>query len=449
MKNKRRYTFFTDGYPVVTCISCYEDQYENYKGPAIERLAEYEATGLIPEEIAALIKELQHAKQQFVPFHTEAPWLDMGKDFYAGVTWNNVPEADGRRLMIGWADNWRYRDYLPTTPFLGQFSCVRELKLVKDAGKLCLTQKPVEEHACLRNKHWQMQNITVPTSMPLDEISAQALEIRLTVCGNRGSVFKLKLHSGNKTSVIGFSFGKGELFVDRQGSSDLTLTDYQECYKAQLTPRRSIDLHILLDRSQLELFADHGRTVMTDLLFPEDEAYTLELCADTGAVFVEQADIYGLSSVWDEETAYYNKIPFEPISGQWAHTVSGIEGYSKDVGVSILPQFQANTGWAVRIKITDYETGACAGLVLNAKEKLAAYLDGTQNKLILSKNGNLLAVCNTRINRNRVYKLGVLAEGSLLKIFLDDVPCFAHPLSEIQDAGLYVNHTFAYFIPEY
>lgn len=52
MANKKRFTFFTDGYPAVTCESCYEDQSEYYTGPAIERLAEYEATGLMPEEVA-------------------------------------------------------------------------------------------------------------------------------------------------------------------------------------------------------------------------------------------------------------------------------------------------------------------------------------------------------------------------------------------------------------
>ena len=56
-------------------------------------------------------------------------FVDYGKDFYAGVTWNHVPKD--RRLMIAWADNWQYRDYLPTSPFKGQMSCVRELKLVQ------------------------------------------------------------------------------------------------------------------------------------------------------------------------------------------------------------------------------------------------------------------------------------------------------------------------------
>ena len=64
MANKKRFTFFTDDYPAVTCDSCYEDQNEYYTGPAIDRLAEYEATGLMPAEVAALAQELKYAKQQ-------------------------------------------------------------------------------------------------------------------------------------------------------------------------------------------------------------------------------------------------------------------------------------------------------------------------------------------------------------------------------------------------
>lgn len=73
-KNKR-YTFFTDDYPVVTCDHCYEDQNENYCGPAIERLAEYEATGLMPAEVAALQYQLRHAQsgQRWIPIAERLP----------------------------------------------------------------------------------------------------------------------------------------------------------------------------------------------------------------------------------------------------------------------------------------------------------------------------------------------------------------------------------------
>ena len=46
----------------------------------------------------------------------EGNWLDYGKDFYAGVSWNNI--SNGRRIMIAWADNWQYRDALPDLSLL-------------------------------------------------------------------------------------------------------------------------------------------------------------------------------------------------------------------------------------------------------------------------------------------------------------------------------------------
>jgi levanase/fructan beta-fructosidase len=34
--------------------------------------------------------------------------LDYGRDNYAGVTWSNISEVDGRKLFIGWMSNWDY-----------------------------------------------------------------------------------------------------------------------------------------------------------------------------------------------------------------------------------------------------------------------------------------------------------------------------------------------------
>lgn len=46
-----------DGYPVVENDMCYEDQCERYCGPAIDRLSDYEDSGLEPEEIKSLQAE--------------------------------------------------------------------------------------------------------------------------------------------------------------------------------------------------------------------------------------------------------------------------------------------------------------------------------------------------------------------------------------------------------
>lgn len=50
-----RLTFESDGYFAVAADNCYEDQNEDYCGPAIDRLAVYEGTGLAPADVVDLM----------------------------------------------------------------------------------------------------------------------------------------------------------------------------------------------------------------------------------------------------------------------------------------------------------------------------------------------------------------------------------------------------------
>ena len=52
-----------------------------------------------------------------------ANWSDHGADFYAAVSWNGVP--DGKRLWIGWMNNWNYAGSIPTSPWRGAQTFVR------------------------------------------------------------------------------------------------------------------------------------------------------------------------------------------------------------------------------------------------------------------------------------------------------------------------------------
>ena len=52
-------------------------------------------------------------------------WIDYGKDNYAGVTWNNIPDSDGRRLFIGWMSNWDYAQQVPTTTWRSSMTIPR------------------------------------------------------------------------------------------------------------------------------------------------------------------------------------------------------------------------------------------------------------------------------------------------------------------------------------
>jgi sucrose-6-phosphate hydrolase SacC (GH32 family) len=67
--------------------------------------------------------------------------LDLGPDLYAGVTFSAPPH--GERALMGWLDNWAYAQVLPTEPWRGQLSCVRELSLtVGGDGEPYVAQRP-------------------------------------------------------------------------------------------------------------------------------------------------------------------------------------------------------------------------------------------------------------------------------------------------------------------
>jgi fructan beta-fructosidase len=69
-------------------------------------------------------------------------WFDFGHDQYAAVSFNEAP--GGRRLMVGWANNWAYANRVPTYPWRGALSLVREVRLERTAaGSLRLAQRPV------------------------------------------------------------------------------------------------------------------------------------------------------------------------------------------------------------------------------------------------------------------------------------------------------------------
>ncbi|HXY40334.1 MAG TPA: glycoside hydrolase family 32 protein, partial [Vicinamibacteria bacterium] len=85
------------------------------------------------------------------PSREGAPlWLDHGPDFYATVTWSDVPERDGRRLALGWMSNWQYAAEAPTSPWRGAMTVPRELVLRRTPEGLRVAQRPVRELASLR-----------------------------------------------------------------------------------------------------------------------------------------------------------------------------------------------------------------------------------------------------------------------------------------------------------
>src|SRR5205085_6119990 len=77
-------------------------------------------------------------------------WADYGKDFYASLSFSDVPASDGRRIWMGWISNWQYANVEPTAVWRGAQSVPRTLTLRRGRNGLGLVQAPVIELETLR-----------------------------------------------------------------------------------------------------------------------------------------------------------------------------------------------------------------------------------------------------------------------------------------------------------
>src|SRR5439155_17722147 len=90
-----------------------------------------------------------------------ALWADFGPDFYAAVSYSDIPKQDGRRIWLGWMSNWQYAGDVPTSPWRGAMTVPRELILRSTSSGLRLVQKPVREIEALRDKGIQCNSVSI------------------------------------------------------------------------------------------------------------------------------------------------------------------------------------------------------------------------------------------------------------------------------------------------
>jgi len=211
-------------------------------------------------------------------------WLDWGRDYYAAVSFSNVP--DGRRLMIGWMNNWQYANQIPTSPWRSPMSLVREVSLVTVNGQPRLLQHPVTEVRAT-SKPGPVQRVTVngPTSVE-DGAAVQLIDI--TFSPGDAEEFGL-VARGSAEGTIGTRIGirprSGDLIVDRTHSGD---TGFHEAFPS--TSRAPIaagkdgnyTLQIFIDHCSVEVFANDGLVSVTELIFPETGQTSLTLYSTGG-----------------------------------------------------------------------------------------------------------------------------------------------------------------------
>ncbi len=217
-----------------------------------------------------------------------ALWLDYGKDFYAAVSWSDIPEEDGRRLWLAWMSNWQYAQHVPTYPWRNAMSLPRSVELRTTASGIRLFQMPARELKQLRARHFQVAPFVMAADSKLDvvpEITSSLLELKVEFEVKDAQEFGLRLcESEFDETAIGIALSSSEIYVDRSKSGFVDFhDDFPGRHRAPFLPEALVRLHIFVDRSSLEVFVNDGRIVFTEIIFPGERSHGIELFSIGGS----------------------------------------------------------------------------------------------------------------------------------------------------------------------
>lgn len=228
-------------------------------------------------------------------------YADYGADYYAPLTFNNIPSMDGRRIAIGWMNNWSYGQNIPTSTWRSQMSLPRELELKTVPGLgVRLTQNPVNEFTTLRETvdSWTNQLVS-PTNNLLSNVKGETVEIVAEFHTENAAAteFGFRVRTGNgEQTTIGYDRVNSKLFVDRSESGEANFNPaFQARHEAPLQANNNkIKLRIIIDRSSVEVFGNNGQIVFTDQIFPQLQSDGLDLYSIGGDITVNSLKVHQL-----------------------------------------------------------------------------------------------------------------------------------------------------------
>jgi len=230
--------------------------------------------------------------------------MDFGQDYYAVQTFNSAPA--GEAIAVGWASNWKYTQLVPTFPWRSAFSIPRVLTLRKRETDAFLIQKPIS----LEN----LRDRTLFDGSPLLGnnplfISLQgnaSFEFRTTLVRRSEGDEKQPriiidiLNAAAEKVTIGYDWSTARIFVNRGealGFNDPSFLPYFEATCADA--ENALQLHVLVDRSILEVFANDGLHVCTAIFFMQNGSPAeISWRTERGSVMAESLQAYTLKSTW-------------------------------------------------------------------------------------------------------------------------------------------------------
>lgn len=189
--------------------------------------------------------------------------MDAGRDNYAGVTWSDVPESDGRRIFMGWMSNWDYAQKVPTEKWRSAMTIPWTLSVRHVDGIPRLVGNPVKELDKLVSGEWS----SIDQKSKVPESGLYELDIDATNILSDG--FELTLGNDNQEKIV-LNYRDGIISLDRTKSGDLSFSpEFTGIHTvSRISKDPNLKIRAFVDHSSIEIFIDDGLNVFTDIFFP-------------------------------------------------------------------------------------------------------------------------------------------------------------------------------------
>jgi len=166
-----------------------------------------------------------------------------------------------------------------------------------------MVQAPVREPQVLRGQPFSVSNSTVQDAnakIAHAGVNGETYEIEAELEPGSASEIGFRLRKGgNAETLVGVVPSSDTLFVDRTRSGDVSFSkDFPGRYSTTLHNTKRVKLHIFVDRSSVEVFANDGEKVMTDRVYPPPGSTGIDLYSTGGAGKVVSLTVWPLASIW-------------------------------------------------------------------------------------------------------------------------------------------------------
>lgn len=208
---------------------------------------------------------------------------DYGRNFYATMTFDNMPASDPRRIQLAWMRGWD--EYPKNMPFNQQISFPCELTLHHLAEGIVMHRYPVQEISKLYDKMFSRENLTLKAGEnPLVSLQGELFDIDVMIDIAHSNCSRIEFTLCGNTVVYDIT----SHVLESAGS------------KAPLEPRdNKIEIRILMDRLSLETFGNRGEISITNIAYHTKSEPLLALNAVNGEAKIISLTVRTLKSMWE------------------------------------------------------------------------------------------------------------------------------------------------------